>query len=271
MNITVRSAARVLDLLEYLALRADRASLGDCATALGLPKSSTLMLLRTVVERGYVERDQSGRYGLNETFRRLGFGWGGQRHARLIAMARPVMASLSEEVGETVILAAAGGPTGRHLAKHVSEQIIRYDFELATEIPYYCTAIGRVLMAYASADQQEAMLGSGPWKAYTSKTVTDPIRLREIIGEVRAAGYAVVEEEYAIGGTGVSAPIFGPGGDVLAVLDIGCVTSRYHDKSERLIDALQVAANDLTRRLGAELLNEASLQSDLNKKHDREQ
>ncbi|WP_163068384.1 helix-turn-helix domain-containing protein, partial [Acinetobacter baumannii] len=49
MTATVRSAARVLDVLEYLAGQAGGASLSEASEALGLPKSSTLMLLRTLL------------------------------------------------------------------------------------------------------------------------------------------------------------------------------------------------------------------------------
>lgn len=210
------------------------------------------MLLRTVVARGYVEHDETGRYSLNEAFRRLGFGWGGQRHARLIAMAQPVMLELCQDLNETVFLAAASGSVVRLLAKCVSNQIIRYDVDLISEIPYHCTAIGRVLVAYATKEQQAGMLGKAPWKAYTHKTVTDAKRLREIIAEVRAAGYAVVDEEFAVGGTGIAVPIFGPGGNVLAVLDIGCVTNRFEDKKAHIIQSLMTASAGLARRYIAE-------------------
>ncbi|MFX5634117.1 helix-turn-helix domain-containing protein, partial [Acinetobacter baumannii] len=67
MTDMVRSDARVLDVLEYLAGQATGASLSEACEALRLPKSSTLMLLRTLLVRGYVTRDAGDRYHLNET------------------------------------------------------------------------------------------------------------------------------------------------------------------------------------------------------------
>ena len=52
----VKSAARVLDLLEYFGSVREPKLLKDIVLALGFPKSSTLMLLRTLEIRGYVER-----------------------------------------------------------------------------------------------------------------------------------------------------------------------------------------------------------------------
>ena len=249
MTATVRSAARVLDLLEHLAGHADGASLSETSEALGLPKSSTLMLLRTLLARGYVSRDAADRYRLNETFRTHGFGWGGHRHARLIALAEPVMERLCETVGETVLLGAAEAGAVKILAKAVARQTIRYDVDLAVPSPFYCTAMGRVLVAFSPPAQREAMLTASPRVKLTPATVTRLETLRTIVDGVRESRIAIVEEEYALGGTGIAAPIFGPDGAILATLDIGCVTPRFQVKRAAILTALAAAAEALTRNL----------------------
>lgn len=257
MNSTVRSAARVLDMLEYLALRPEGAGLGECVSALMLPKSSTLMLLRTVVARGYVVRDEEGRYRLDGNFREYGFGWGGHRFARLTAIARPIMADLCEELGETVLLGAAAGSAARNLAKHVAEQVIRYDIEPTADIPYYCTAIGRVLAAFADTETREEMLAARPLKKMTPHTITEPEALTRIIDRVRADGHAIVEEEFALGGTAVAVPIFAADGSVVAALDVGCITNRYPAKKEMILSALRAAASQLSHRISNDNAEEA--------------
>lgn len=250
MNDTVRSAARVLDLLEHLAGRAEGTSLSELAAALALPKSSTLMLLRTLVTRGYVTRDAADRYALNELFRQHGFGWGGQHHARLMAHAKPIMEQLCEEVGETVLLGVAENNSVRSLCKVVSQQMLRYDFDITNRTPFYCTAMGRVLTAFAPADQAEAMLGSAPRIQHTSSTVTDLASLRGIVARIREEEIAVVEEEWVLGGTGVAVPVFLPQGGVAAALDVGCVTQRFHAKRDHLTTRLRAAGQRLTQALG---------------------
>ena len=249
MTATVRSAARVLDLLEHLAGRTGGAALSETSEALGLPKSSTLMLLRTLLARGYVSRDPDDRYRLNETFRTHGFGWGGHRHARLIALAEPVMERLCETVGETVLLGAAEAGAVKILAKAVARQNIRYDVDLAIPSPFYCTAMGRVLVAFSPEAQQEAMLTAVPRVKLTPATVTRIEALRTIVAGVRESGVAIVEEEYALGGTGIAAPIFASDGTIAATLDIGCVTPRFLAKRAAILAALVEAAQHLTRNL----------------------
>lgn len=251
LNNPVRSAARVLDLLEHLARREAGVSLTETAASLALPKSSTLMLLRTLVSRGYATRDEADRYALDPIFRTHGFGWGGQQHARLIALAKPVMEALCETVGETVLIGVAEGNSVRCLAKVVSQQILRYDFDTSVRTPFYCTAMGRVLTAFAPPDQGEAMLRSTRRVKQTPSTVTDLDALRAIVSRVRAEGIAIVEEEWVLGGTGVAVPVFDSTGAVAATLDIGCVTTRFHTKSEALAAELRAAGRRLTAALSA--------------------
>ena len=65
-----------------------------------------------------------------------------------------------------------------------------------------------------------AMLLASPRVKITPHTVTDLKALRAIVKQVRDRGYAVVEEEFALGGTGIAAPIFDGRGALFAVLDV---------------------------------------------------
>jgi len=57
----VKSAARTLELLELLAARPDRPTrLRELSEQLGMPRSSTYALLRTLVDRGWVHIDSTG-------------------------------------------------------------------------------------------------------------------------------------------------------------------------------------------------------------------
>jgi DNA-binding IclR family transcriptional regulator len=232
----VPSAVRVLDLLEFLAGSERGASLTAAASSLGLPKSSTLMLLRTVVARGYVVRGDDDLYVLNETFRRHGFGWGGSRFARLVAVARPVMESLCEKLGETVILGVLSEDGYvRLLAKVIARQDIRYDVDITTRLPAYCTAMGRVLLGSLPRERQTAILEGTERTKLTPDTVIDLSGLYGLIARSAALGYAIVEEEFALGGTGVAAPVVDSEGRAVAVLNVACVTTRFQGERHAVV------------------------------------
>jgi IclR family pca regulon transcriptional regulator len=247
MNTLVRSAARVLDLLELIATSEAGVSLTSAASLLHLPKSSALMLLRTLVARGYTARTEDDRYVLNEAFRRTGFGWGGNRYTRLMALARSAMQHLRDQVGETIVLGALDeNGRVRLLAKAVARQDIRYDVDLAERLPAYCTAMGRIMLSSFDRDRRKAILTATPRTKRTPHTVTDLVRLDQFIEQGAVQGYAIVEEEFAVGGTGVSAPVVDADGHVIAALNVGCVTSRFAAKRQAVISAVVEEARHLS-------------------------
>jgi DNA-binding IclR family transcriptional regulator len=250
MNIEVKSAARVLELLELLARCDAPIALKDVVSTLGIPKSSAHGLLQTLLARGYAERDAAERYALHDSFRRMP-GWFGGTEAQLVAVARPIMDQLRDEVGETVFLGVRGARGDvKALGKAPSRAPIRYDADLVGLRPAYCTGMGRVLLAYWDPASTEAYLLRAKLKAYTPYTVTDPHRLRAILARVRHDGYAVLEQEYVLGGSATAAPVMDRDGSVVAALNVGTVSSRYPQQKRRIIAAVVRAAARISQRLG---------------------
>jgi DNA-binding IclR family transcriptional regulator len=254
MTANVPSAARVLELIELIAEADHGVLLREATQRLNVPKSSTLMLLRTLVNRGYVERDPvSDRYTLSAQYQTGAFGWKTTPNGRLLAVARPIMDELMVASGETVILAGFGAQGhARALAQVVADREVRYATSLERPIPFYCSAIGRVLVSRQPEREWPRLLGEEPLTAMTRHTITDKAELLRIVGQVRNQGYCVVTEEFALGGTGVAAPVLDAEGRAVAALDIGCVTGRFDEKRERIIQAVISAANALGQALRSE-------------------
>ena len=75
-NSNIRSAVRVLESLETLSVRRSPVRLGQLAQDLSISKSSMHGLLVTLVNRGYVQRDDADRYGVAPL---AWTGWGSGR------------------------------------------------------------------------------------------------------------------------------------------------------------------------------------------------
>lgn len=253
MTETVRSAARVLDLVEFLATRAEGVTLSEATGSLSAPKSSTLMLLRTLVQRGYAYRDgSSDRYHLCDDFRTGAFGWVSDPLSRLAGVARPVMEALSEAVGETTTFGIWGeAGHARLLAKVVADLDVRYDTDLTRPIPLYCTAIGRTLLSQRSPADRASLLGQGPFPAVTPYTLTDRRKILALLETVKNDGFAIVMEEFVLGGTGVASPVFDASGATIGALNVGCVTNRFQEKRDLVVAAVRKAAAGMSRTLGA--------------------
>jgi DNA-binding IclR family transcriptional regulator len=250
MNDNVKSAARVLDILELLFRSEEPMALKDLVSVLALPKSSAHALLRTLQARGYVERDAADRYALNESLRRSS-GWIGGPEAHLAAVARPLMDQLRDELDESVFLGvrAARGDV-KVIAKSVSRAPIRYDSDDPGLRPAYCTGMGRILLAFWDKKSTDAYLMRTRLRAHTPRTVTDAGKLRAILAKAAADGYAVLEEEYVLGGSATAAPVFGRDGTIVAALNVGTVSARYPAAKPRIIAGVVRTAATISQRLG---------------------
>jgi len=245
----VRSAARVLEILELLARIGQPVPLKDVVSALRLPKSSAHGLLQTLVARGYAQRDAADRYALAPALSAA--GWVGGPDAQLTALARPVMEALRDALRETVFLGVRGpGDDVKVLAKLLSPEIVRYDSEITPLRPAYCTAMGRVLLAFAEPGTADLYLARNKLRPLTPHTVTDPEKLRQGLVRIKRQGFDVVEEELTIGGSGAAAPIFDAQGRCQAALNVATVSHRFPMARDRIIAAVRAAADEVSRRLG---------------------
>ncbi|EJK81295.1 IclR family transcriptional regulator [Agrobacterium rhizogenes] len=249
MNSEVKSAGRVLDILEYMAGRREAVALSQIVRDLTLPKSSAHGLLQTLAARGHLVQDSAGRYMLIEAGRH---GFPFRRHEEpLVVKAMPFMERLRDESGETVLLSAMNAHCDiRRLAKSVSRQPIRYDVNLDAAIVAYCTAMGRVLLAHAPQQALEDYLSRVQFLSYTPYTITNVEEIRYILVKVRRDGYAVNDQEFVTGSTGVATPVFDATGNVAAALNLGTLTSRYIERHEALLSMLRKASADISRSLG---------------------
>lgn len=240
MNDEIKSAARVLDMLELFATRCDGLTLSEVARGLTLPKSSTLGLLRTLHKRGYLVREgDTDAYRLNDVVRRDGFA----RHGRILRVAPPIMADLAAETGETVLLGMDDAPgLVRLIAKHSSPSDIRYDIELPRKVPAWCTAIGQVLLSRLEDAALRTALAGVPFDLITPSRQVDRASVTARITATRQDGIAIVEDEMAVGATGIAVLIPMAPGRPVAALELACLTQRYRQNSERLIAALRHAA-----------------------------
>lgn len=245
MNTPVKSAARVLDILELFATEPKSLALRDVSSRLGIPKSSTHMLLATLERRAYIVRIDDDRFKLS-TSATTAKSWAGGPYRRMVEASGPVMRDLIAELKETVVIAA---PTAnldvRILAQKVCPNLIRFEFGPEKISPSYCSAMGQVMLAFSADDDREAYLKRVDLQPLTSSTITDPDTLRNRLRQVKTQGYAISVEERFEGATGIAVPLFRPGGEVAGVTSVGMISARLKDRQSAIIATLEAAARRL--------------------------
>ena len=215
---TVERAAQLLALVLDPDAEAER-GLGELAAAAELPKSTASRLLATLEQHGLVEQEgERGGFRPGPVIQRHA---GRAREQRLREAAEGPMAVLAEHTGETINLAVAGDGGVHHVAQTDGRHYLGTTQWIGRNVPYHCTANGKVLLAYRAAQPP-----AGPLEALTSRTVVDRRVLDMQLAAVRDDGFAVAAEELELGLSAVAAPVFDSGGGVVAALSVSGPTLR---------------------------------------------
>ncbi len=210
---------RAARLLSEVVHSADPMTFTGLSATTGLAKSTTSRLLLALERNGLVRRDDHGRFLPGEMF--VSFAWRGGAEAGLVAVAQPFLERLGKATGETINLGVASNGLVEQIAQVDSTYMIGGTNWVGMSVPLYCSALGKVLLAYGAAQ-----LPVGSMERRTDKTITTDAALRSDLAGVRARGYAVTDEELEPGLIAVAAPVHGYDGAVIAALSVSAPTTR---------------------------------------------
>lgn len=250
MNNEVKSAGRVLDVLELFAQELAPLGVSEVSRRLTLPKSSAHGLLTTLAARGYLVIE--GReYRLSPHVEGL---WPVRSLARLTTIAKPVMEQISLSTGESAFLGVMTPDLQvRYIAKVASRNEVRYDASLEHLRAAHCSSIGLAILANSDLAAIERYVREVPLTAATPHSITDPTVLRRVLLRARKEGFAEIRDGNVEGASGVSAPIFQEGVPK-AALNLGSPSSRFNGARTAMRSAVIAGAADVTRLLARGML-----------------
>ena len=157
-----KSAERVLDILELVSTSSDGLSRSEITAALGLPGSSASVLLRSLVERGYLQPRTDGRR-LMIGVRAFETGTGFLRQMSLREVARAEMDELMRALNQTCHLAVLAGRDVVYLEKvdppHAAVALVT---SVGARLPAARTAVGLAQLAFLDDRDIEARFGGTP-------------------------------------------------------------------------------------------------------------
>lgn len=149
----VKSAERVLDLLELLSIVDGPLGVSEIARRLGHPKSSVSLLLGTLEARGYVATEPGRQFRLDPAYRSDEPGWVGGKPAQLARIAVPLMKRMVNAVGESSMLGMLTPECQvQYIAKVISANELRFDPDIRAVRPAVLTSVGLLLLAHQSRD-----------------------------------------------------------------------------------------------------------------------
>jgi len=201
---SVRRAFAILELLED---SDRRRNLSEISRKLDLPKSTTSVLLSTLESMGYVTRDASERRFLL-TSKAFGLGLELSNQLDLSRRARPILETIAHTLKVTAHVAVLVGDQALFVNKVDGVAQPCSDIYPGRRTNLHGTAVGKILIAYMSEEEQRVFLAKHRAIRHTSRTIVCPERLMEEISWVRKQGYSFDNQEEELLVRCVAVPIF---------------------------------------------------------------
>jgi DNA-binding IclR family transcriptional regulator len=216
----IQSLERAFAILEEVARNKEGINLADLSKAVGLHNSTTFHLVKTMVQLGYVSQARdSKRYRIGAGLFTLAAG--ALEENALLAVATPVLESLTRETGEAGHFAIRSGNDIVVIARTAGSGLLQMADRTGAQRPAHATALGKVLLSALNDQQIRQFLGAVPLRKFTAKTIVARDALLREIEEVRRRGIAYDDGEFDA--------------------EIRCVAMPVHDFAGRVAGAVGVS------------------------------
>jgi DNA-binding IclR family transcriptional regulator len=226
----VKSAARSLDILEFLSNHSGGVTLTELRQHLKIPISSLYNIMMTLVQKGYVVRDElTLMYRLGPKVGQLAASYHNQ--VDLIQVADPYMNWLNRLTGETTSLTVLRDDVVVFIHKAVSDSNLQVVNPVGTTLAAHATGSGKVMLAYLPEGEFERIYPKEHLQKLTPNTITSKKKLKMLLPEIAANGYAFDNEESTTGIWAVAACIHDRLGSPLAALSVVGLIGRVQNKN----------------------------------------
>ncbi len=243
----VPAFARGLKLIELLAAHPQGLTMAEMES-LELPQASLFRMLTTLVDAGYAVREKNSVYFLNGKLLRVAHQ--AMAHYSLPPLADPVMQSLRDETGESVMLAVLHGNEGVVIHQVVSEQAVKVVLEIGHHFPLHSAAPAKAILAFLPEEQREKLIETITFTAFTKNTIITPQDYRRELETVRKEGAAFDRGEELDDLRCVAAPVFDPQNQTVAAVWITGPASRLTKKKMKTFAAfVKEAAAKISKKL----------------------
>jgi len=249
-NYPIKVLNKTFSILEILLQQGSAMNMTELSEKLGLYPSTIHRILDTLKHWGYVEQDpNTQKYQLG--LKALELGMAKLHQMDLVREATPYLKELVNQCNETAHLGVLEEGEVLYLAKEESSQTIRMISYVGKRAPLHCTSLGKVLLAYLSAEERKKILGEKVLPRLTENTITDKRELEKELGKVREQDFALDREENEKDVRCIAAPVRNYQGEVIAAISISSPAFRIDEKVQNnLKKALIETSKKISKRLG---------------------
>lgn len=246
--MAVKSAERVLKIFELLESSSEGMTNKEISSTMNYAPSSTIALLQTMVENGYLSVDGQKRYSLGGKL--VSLGAVAASRFDIGRMATPYLKHLMQTLEETCFLGVLSGDEIVYIAKENCERTINTNAQIGSRKPVYCTGLGKAFLSFLPPEESRDLMVRLDYKRYTENTVSSFEELRKQLQEFRLQGYAIDDQEIEEGLWCLAVPVYDGYHRMVAAISVSGPKSRMVGKMDLIKTEMLKAGKNLSRDLG---------------------
>lgn len=214
-----------------------------------LPESTVHRFLTNLQASGFLTCGPDGVYELGIACLAIGNSALSQLDIRHVSL--PFLRQLNLQTRETVHLTVRHGSAAVYVEKLESPEPLRIHSRIGSSVPLFCTAVGKLLLAYAPEEERRLSLHQMQIKRLTPNTAGSIQELEADLLRIRKVGYACDMEEHELHIRCIAAPVWDYTGNVCASLSVTAPAVRMHVLRMRQIAPMVVTAGlQISHELG---------------------
>lgn len=249
------SVFKTFAILEYFTVDKPVWGVTELAKEIGSNKSTIFRFLTQLHSIGILDQDaETEKYRLGLRLFELGNRVPLRR--ALVEKTHPELASVATSITETVHIAVLNKHQVFYIDKVESPQGLKTSSHIGSYNPAYCTALGKILLAFSPEEKQRSALdfifAEAKPAAFTPSTITDKALLLKELARVKKNKYALDREELEEGLICIAIPVFNQQQQVVASLSASGPASRFReDKVTGYLNILNEGAAAIQEKIGS--------------------
>ena len=241
MDTKVKSSERTLALFELFSLEQTPLTIKKMSEGLGIPQSSTSVLVKSLVDMGYLERNERART-YYPTLRIALLGTWLRQHHRRAGQLPQLLEEVTQRTGIASLLAMRNGIYSQYLMVHSPPEERRIHVESGMLYPLACSSTGWCLLSLETKQNIDKIVRRTMIEAKHAHWRASAKYAPENVAHVLRHGFAFSKGEIAKGLGAISILLPSIPGAYAASIGVGGTIEEVEAKKDLILDALKNVA-----------------------------
>jgi DNA-binding IclR family transcriptional regulator len=204
---SVPNLERGLKLMELLLDYPDGLQQTEIAGLLHCAKTSVYRIAMTLVEYGYLVRDEETKT-LRLSRKLVAMGSRTLSEQDLMSLSVDILKKLRDQLKETVLIGTIVETELVVLGQVLGSHPFKFSVDLGARLPLHVAAPGKAILAWMPAAERESIIQKISFKRFNERTICDVQSFIHELNQVAELGYALDRGEQLAGIHCVAAPVF---------------------------------------------------------------